>query len=426
LTVDAGLAAQAQAWSARLAATGVVQDPLLSACGAQPAPSQICVLAANSGNSGNGAWPGDGSDGMHGDYMASAGHRQNLLNAGYDQVGFGVTCSGGQAWTVEIFGFAYGDLSAAQRRQATQNAIAGNPVALGPVVAGLQTGVPVYCPGQRVGPNGQTTATGGPYAYPFAVPPVPSDAGLTSAGAAVGIASVVGGQGYWVARSDGSVSSHGAATDHGSMAGQSLAAPIRHIVGTADGHGYWLVASDGGIFSYGDAAFYGSMGGRPLNSPIVDMAPTADGHGYWLVASDGGIFAFGDATFYGSMGGRTLNSPVVGVASSDSGHGYWLVASDGGIFSFGDAAFIGSMGGQPLNAAIAGIAPSVVGRGYWMVATDGGIFSFGDASFQGSAGSIALVAPVAGMAADCTGGGYWLVADDGGVFAYGAPFQGAG
>ncbi len=426
LLVDAGLAAQAQAWSVHLAATGVAQDPPLSACGSQPSPGQICMLAANTGNSGNGTWPGDGSDGMHSDYMASAGHRQNMLNAGYDVVGMGVTCSGGQAWTVEVFGFAYGNLGAAQRRQTTQNAVAGDPVAPGPSVAGLQTGVPVYCPGQKVGPNGQTTATGGPYPYPYAVPSVPGAAPPTSSGTAVGIASVASGGGYWVARSDGSVSSHGMATDQGSMAGQALAAPVRHIVGTPTGRGYWLVASDGGIFSYGDAAFYGSMGGQRLNSPVVDMTPTATGRGYWLVASDGGIFAFGDAVFYGSTGGLRLNSPVVGLASSASGRGYWLVASDGGIFAFGDAPFVGSTGALSLNAAIVGMASSPHGLGYWLVATDGGIFAFGDAPFQGSAGAIRLAAPIAGMASDATTGGYWMVADDGGVFAFGAPFQGAG
>ena len=49
-----------------------------------PTPSQMCVIAANSGTTGNGYWPGDGSDGMEAAYMASARHRQNLLGAGYD------------------------------------------------------------------------------------------------------------------------------------------------------------------------------------------------------------------------------------------------------------------------------------------------------------------------------------------------------
>ena len=34
-------------------------------------PGQVCAFAANSGDSGYGFWPGDGSDGMDGDYMAS-------------------------------------------------------------------------------------------------------------------------------------------------------------------------------------------------------------------------------------------------------------------------------------------------------------------------------------------------------------------
>jgi uncharacterized protein YkwD len=425
LAVDLGLAAAAQAWSARMAATGQIMDPPLANCAVNSSPTQVCELAANTGNSGNGTWPGDGSDGMESDYMASSGHRQNMLNAGYDTVGIGVTCSGGQAWTVEVFGFAYGNLGPAVSRQSAQNAIEGVPVPAGPSVAGTRTGVPVYCPGQTDGPNGQSTATGGQVPYPYAVPPVPGEPTGATADPAVGIATD-GRTGYWVARSDGSLTAHGTAALFGSMADVPLHAPVRHIVATHDGGGYWLVAADGGTFAFGDATYYGSMGAQVLNAPVVDMAPSSHGHGYWLVASDGGIFAFGDAGFAGSMGGVPLNAPIVGMAPTADGHGYWLVASDGGIFAFGDAAFCGSAGALHLNAAIVGMAPTADGHGYWLVASDGGVFAFGDASFQGSAGTLQLQAPIAGMATDPSTGGYWMVANDGGVFAFGAPFEGAG
>ena len=425
LTVDLGLAASAQAWADHMAAQGQIQDPPLANCAVTSAPTQVCELAANTGDSGNGTWPGDGSDGMENDYMASSGHRQNMLNAGYDTVGIGVACSGGQAWTVEVFGFAYGTLGPAESRQSAQNAVEGVPVPPGPIVAGTQTGTPVYCPGQTDGPNGQTTATGGQVPYPYAVPPVPGEPTTATLDPAVGIATD-GRSGYWVARSDGSLSAHGTAGVFGSMSGVPITAPVRHIVATRDGGGYWLVASDGGTFAFGDAAFYGSMGAQTLNAPVVDMAPTRDGRGYWLVASDGGIFAFGDAAFAGSMGGLRLNAPIVGMAPTADGRGYWEVASDGGIFAFGDAVFYGSTGALHLNAPIVGMAPTADGQGYWLVASDGGIFAFGDASFEGSAGSLRLQAPIAGMTIDASTGGYWMVADDGGVFAFGAPFEGAG
>ena len=382
LAVDPGLAAAAQSWSAHLASTGVVQDPALAACGSAPTAGQVCELAANSGNSGNGLWPGDGSDGMESAYMSSPGHRQNMLDAGYDEVGIGVTCGGGQAWTVEVFGYSYGSIGPAQSRQAAQRAVAGNPVPPVPTVAGTQTGDPVYCPGQTVGPNGRTTSTGGQYAYPYAVPSVPGEP--VAVPTAVGIAAAAGDRGYWVAKSDGSVRALGSATDFGSMAGQALAFPMVQIVSTPDGSGYWLVGSDGGVFSFGDAAFFGSTGGLRLNAPIVGMAPTADGRGYWEVGADGGIFAFGDAAFFGSTGALHLNAPIVGMAAAPAGAGYWLVGSDGGIFAFGDA------------------------------------------PFQGSAGSLVLQAPITGMAADPSTGGYWLVGSDGGVFAFAAPFAGTG
>jgi hypothetical protein len=420
LAVDSGLQAYAQAWSDHLAATGAVADPPLPTCSG-PA-TQVCIFAANSGSSGNGYWPGDGSDGMDGEYMASAPHRQNMLGAGYTDVGVGVTCSGGRAWTVEVFGFTVGDIPGAIAREAGQNAVQGQPVPASPVVAGAPSGDPVYCPGQTIA-NGAVTATGGQFPYPFRVASVVGEANVPAP--VVGMAATPDGGGYWLVRSDGSVSTHGSAANYGSMAGTPLNAPVAHIVATTDGKGYWMVASDGGIFSFGDAGFYGSMGGKHLNAPVVGIAPTPTGHGYWLVASDGGVFAFGDAAFRGSMGGQHLNAPVVGLAPDDATDGYWLVASDGGVFSFG-APFYGSTGNLHLNLPVNGMAALPSGQGYWFVASDGGIFAFGRADFLGSTGAMTLNAPVVGMATDDATGGYWLVAGDGGVFTFGAPFLGAG
>ncbi len=421
LSVDPSLQADAQAWSAYLASMGQVADPSLPTCN----PGQVCVLAANSGNTGYGYWPGDGSDGMDGSYMASTPHRENELDAAYTAVGVGVTCSGNQAWTVELFGDPYSDISNANARASAQSIGQGNPVPATPVVAGAPSGNPVYCPGQTVGPNGAVTATGGQYPYPFAVAPVPGEPNGSTDSPVVGLSGSADGQGYWLARANGAVSPHGDAVDYGDMSSVPLNAPITHIVVTADGRGYWLVAADGGIFSFGDARFFGSMGGQALNAPVVGMAPTPDGGGYWLVGSDGGVFSFGDARFFGSMGGQALNQPVVGLSADPTTGGYWMVAADGGVFAY-HAPFLGSTGSIHLNQPVNQMAPTTDGGGYWFVASDGGIFSFGDAGFHGSAGALALVAPIIGMAADHATGGYWLAGSDGGVFSYDAPFLGAG
>jgi uncharacterized protein YkwD len=420
LQVNSSLAADAQAWANQIAASGAVSDPTLPPCPEQS--DQVCALAANSGDSGYGFWPGDGSDGMNGDYMQSAPHRQNMLEAAYDQVGVGVTCSGGQAFTVEIFGYAYGELSTAYAREGAQNVLQGNPVSPTPEVAGPQTGDPVYCPGQTYGPSGEVTSTGGQYPYPYPVPTVPNEAGNVGT-PVVGIAATPDSEGYWIVRSDGSVISRGDAESYGSMAGDPLAAPITHLVPTPDGRGYWMVGADGGIFSFGDAGFYGSMGGQHLNAPIVDLAPTPNGKGYWLVGSDGGVFAFGDAGFKGSMGGQPLNAPVVGLAPDRATGGYWLVGSDGGVYSF-DAPFEGSAGALQLNAPVDGISANGSGNGYWLVGSDGSVFAFGAAEFEGSGGNLTLAAPIVGLAPDLATGGYWLVGSDGGIFAFDAPYFG--
>src|SRR2546423_7442133 len=89
---------------------------------------------------------------------------------------------------------------------------------------------------------------------------------------AVGVALTPGGQGWWVAGANGSVTPGGNAPFYGSVAGIPLGKPVVGIAATPGGHGYWLVASGGGIFSFGDAAFFGSAGSVPLTQPIGGMA----------------------------------------------------------------------------------------------------------------------------------------------------------
>jgi hypothetical protein len=239
----------------------------------------------------------------------------------------------------------------------------------------------------------------------------------------VAIAPTPDGNGYWIARADGTVSQFGDAVNYGSMAGMVLNQPIVGMATTPNGGGYWLVAADGGIFSFGNAGFQGSTGNIHLNKPIVAMAATPDGKGYYFVASDGGVFAEGDARFQGSMGATHLNQPVVGMAIDPATGGYWLVASDGGIFSF-NAPFYGSTGNVHLNEPIVGIEAAPDGSGYRFVASDGGVFSF-DLPFYGSTGGLKLNQPMVGMASGANGG-YWLVAKDGGLFSFNVPYFGSG
>ena len=236
---------------------------------------------------------------------------------------------------------------------------------------------------------------------------------ITNAGAPSGSDS-----GYWVVAANGGVYPFGDAPSYGSMAGQSLAAPVIGMAPTGDGNGYWLVAGDGGVFSFGDARFYGSTGGVHLVAPALGLASTADSGGYWMVASDGGVFSFGDARFYGSTGGVHLVKPVVAMARTADGGGYWMVASDGGVFSFGDARFYGSTAGIRLAAPIVGMVPTSDGKGYWLVASDGGVFAFGDAGFVGSLGNSG-VADVASVSPTPDSRGYLLVTRSGVVYTFG-------
>ncbi len=227
------------------------------------------------------------------------------------------------------------------------------------------------------------------------------------------------GQGFWVASTDGAVSTEGDARSYGDASAVNLNAPVVGIAATPSGQGYWLLGGDGGVFNYGDARFLGSTGGVHLNQPALQMVATPSGNGYWFVARDGGVFNFGDAGFYGSTGSIHLNKPIVGMAATATGQGYWLVARDGGIFQFGDAGFYGSTGNVRLNQPIVAMAPTRTGQGYWLVARDGGVFDFGDATFHGSAATGQLPAPAISIVATGDGGGYWILLANGEILPFG-------
>jgi hypothetical protein len=230
--------------------------------------------------------------------------------------------------------------------------------------------------------------------------------------------------GYRLAAKDGGAFDFGIQFG-GSLASQTLNAPIVGLANEPGAYGYLMVGADGGVFTFGGAQYYGSLGGQKLASPIAGIATTPDGGGYWLVSQSGTTYNFGDAPPIGSMSG--LNKPIVGIATDPSGKGAWLVAADGGVFTLGTGAtFEGSLGNVHLNAPIVGIAPSPNGQGYVLAAADGGTFAFPNALFQGSAANLHLNAPIVGIAETHSGNGYWLVGADGGVFNFGdAPFLGS-
>ena len=228
-----------------------------------------------------------------------------------------------------------------------------------------------------------------------------------------------GGDGYRMVAADGGIFTFGERRFHGSTGSLVLNKPI---VGGAtdisDYDGYWIVASDGGVFTF-DAEFHGSLAGQTLAAPAVEIEPTPSGKGYWIVLANGKVYTFGDANFFGDISSSRLNKPVIGMSVTPSGKGYWLVAEDGGIFNYGDAGFFGSMGDKVLNAPVIDLAPAVDNKGYYLLGRDGGVFTFGTADFKGSTGSMTLNAPVIAMLTTPSGSGYWLAASDGGIFTFG-------
>jgi hypothetical protein len=235
--------------------------------------------------------------------------------------------------------------------------------------------------------------------------------------------------GYRILASDGTISSYGAAGDHGDVArsgGRNAVA----IASAAMADGYYALTDDGRVWAYGTARGLGSLADKGVRGRATHMASTATGEGYWVLTDDGLVTAFGDAPDEGDL-------PAVGVQRrgirriqpTPSGRGYWLLGDDGGVFSFGDAQFLGSLPGIGIRTTAVDLQPTPTGRGYWLLGADGGVFCFGDAQFHGSVPGLTIpywVRPAVAVVAALDGTGYHVLASDGGVFSFGSvPFHGS-
>ncbi len=92
LTWRADLAETAAQWASRMAATGTLAHN----------PSLGTQIVAWSGLAENVGYAGD-VNALHNAWMASAGHRANLLNTSYSEIGVGVAVANGRVWGVEVF-----------------------------------------------------------------------------------------------------------------------------------------------------------------------------------------------------------------------------------------------------------------------------------------------------------------------------------
>jgi hypothetical protein len=110
------------------------------------------------------------------------------------------------------------------------------------------------------------------------------------------------------------VSSFGAAEDLGSTPG-----PTAGIAATSDGRGYWVARTDGTVSAFGTAVAAGGLPGT--TSPVVGIAAAALPGGYWLLTRDGHVHAFGSAHDFGSP---EVSAPAEDLAARPLGDGYWV------------------------------------------------------------------------------------------------------
>jgi uncharacterized protein YkwD len=95
LSVNGGAASVARSWSAYMAQNGMSHNPDLGG-DLDRAGVAWRTIAENVGY-------GASVDQVHSMFMSSSGHRANILNGAYTQVGIGVVQSGGRVWVTIVF-----------------------------------------------------------------------------------------------------------------------------------------------------------------------------------------------------------------------------------------------------------------------------------------------------------------------------------
>jgi uncharacterized protein YkwD len=100
LRLSGGASSVARSWSGAMASgAGLSHNPDLSGALARAGIGAWRRIAENVGQ-------GSSVDQVHGLFMASSGHRANMLGAGYSEVGIGVVDSGGRVWvTLDFVGY---------------------------------------------------------------------------------------------------------------------------------------------------------------------------------------------------------------------------------------------------------------------------------------------------------------------------------
>ncbi len=210
-------------------------------------------------------------------------------------------------------------------------------------------------------------------------------------------------------------------------------ATVYWIVLTSSGDGYWIMRGDGSVTSYGAARFYGSPkdlgiglegGADAAGERWAAICPTPTNLGYWCVAVDGRIRAFGDATnFATNIPGFSFgsNTYIAGASSLKNAQGLLMASTNGTVYVLGAATHYGNYT-ESANASLVAVVPTMSGNGYWLMTGGGGVQARGAAVDYGQSGSIIVTQPdqiFDQLMATPTNGGYYILRGIGNVNTFG-------
>jgi hypothetical protein len=239
--------------------------------------------------------------------------------------------------------------------------------------------------------------------------------------------------GYRVLSADGSVAGLGSLPALGGADGEG-SAPAVGIASTGDAHGYWVAQSDGTVTSFGDAP---QLPFTHPASPVRAIVASATGSGYFLLEADGVVLGFGDAHVAGPAPRLAAGAQAVGLLPAPGQAGYLVLDSAGGLHAVGPlgplAKLTAAARSVPLPAGTSAVGAALTAAGLAVLASDGEVVTLSAAPGR----HVVAVLPhgagaPAAIIATPDGHGYWVLSSTGVVVARGdahaegTPARGAG
>jgi len=195
---------------------------------------------------------------------------------------------------------------------------------------------------------------------------------------------------------------------------QGDASPVVGMVATPSGEGFWIARVDGTVEARGDAQEVGSAAevaqavGLATPGPIVAMVARQPG-GFWLLDASGGVVPYLGARAPAGpfvLEGETITTAV----GNPVGDGFWAIGAIQSVYTIGAGLIADLTSACPGGVEVLAAVPTPTGEGLWLVDAAGQVTACGDAvALDGLPPEVGAQRGVVAAMADPGGRGLWLL-----------------